>query len=208
MKRFLMAVDGFYPDPDRVRARALEAEYVEPPDLVGWRTQPHHPPGVRRRIERLLRARVTRWPDDPEDLRLGNGSFFYGLSGGPRAETPGVHFDTPAEFVTMVVYLTPGAGLDTGTSLWRHRPTGLTARPTPADARRLGRSVPDLIKLLEGDGTTPRRWDEIDRVGNVYNRAVFYHSRLLHSATRHFGADLRRGRLYQTFRFGVDWRAG
>ncbi|HEV3468604.1 MAG TPA: DUF6445 family protein [Pyrinomonadaceae bacterium] len=206
MRRFLLAVDDFYPDPDRVRAEALRAEYFEPDDLVGWRTKPYRPPGVRARIEKLLRARVTLWPDDTEDILTGNGCFFIGLSRGSRAETPGVHFDNPAIPVTAVVYLTPGAALDTGTSLWRHGPTGLTAKPTPADARRLGASVADLCDLINHDGTNPRKWDEIDRVGNVYNRAVFYHSRLLHSATRHFGTNLRNGRIYQTFGFAADLR--
>jgi Family of unknown function (DUF6445) len=200
-----MAVDGFYPDPDRVRARALGLDYEKPEELVGWRTKPFHPSGVRARIERVLRARITGWPDDPEDSHVGNGSFFFGLSSGRLAETPGIHFDAPSRYVTMVVYLTPGAAPDAGTSLWLHRPTGLAAAPTPADARRLGATVDELIGTLETDVTNPRKWTEIARVGNVYNRAVFYRSALLHSATRHFGSNLRNGRLYQTFRFGVAW---
>jgi hypothetical protein len=200
-----MAVEDFYPDPDRVRAEALGLDYEEPETLVGWRTKPFHPRGVRARIERVLRARVTRWPGDPEDNCVGNGSFFFGLSSGRLAETPGVHFDEPARYVTMVIYLTPSAAPDAGTSLWLHRPTGLTAVPTPADARRLGATVDELVNTLEEDSTRPRKWVEVDRVGNVYNRAVFYRSALLHSATRHFGSSLRNGRLYQTFRFGVRW---
>jgi hypothetical protein len=54
-----MAVDGFYPDPDRVRAKALGMEYTEPEHLVGWRTKPFFPHGVKARIEKLLRARIT-----------------------------------------------------------------------------------------------------------------------------------------------------
>lgn len=205
-RRFLLAVDDFYPNPDRVREKALAMTYTEPADYVGWRTRAHHEPGVRGRIERALRLKVTDWPDDFDDINLGNGVFFTGLSRGARAETVGVHYDTPADFVTMVVYLTPGAPPDTGTSLWQHRATGLTARPVAADARRLGVSVAELNRVLERDGQRPHRWRELDRVGNVYNRAVFYLSGMLHSATRHFGGGLRDGRVYQTFRFGVDWR--
>lgn len=201
-----MAVDGFYPNPDRVRAKALEMDYVEPDGLVGWRTKPYFPAGVRERIEKILRARINVWPDDPEDVELSNGTFFFGLSAGRLAETVGVHYDYPAAYVTMVVYLTPGAAHDAGTSLWQHRPTGLTAAPTPADARRLGTTVAELERVLLRDSTSPRRWRELDRVGNLYNRAVFYRSGLLHSATRHFGSSLRNGRVYQTFRFGVDWK--
>jgi hypothetical protein len=206
MRRFLMAVDDFYPAPDLVRARALRMGYEQPEHLVGWRTKPFHPAGIRRRIERALRARTTRWPDDPDGLDISNGSFFFGLSAGRLAERVGVHYDTPSSHVTMVVYLTPGAAPDAGTSLWQHRATGLTARPTPADARRLGTTLERLEAQLLRDSTNLRRWREIDRVGNLYNRAVFYHSGLLHSATRHFGSNLHNGRVYQTFRFGVSWK--
>ena len=63
----------------------------------------------------------------------------------------------------------------------------------------------ELLALLERDSRYRQRWIEIDRVGYRPNRMVAYPSGVLHSATRHHGASLRRGRLYQTFRIGVDW---
>ncbi len=65
-------------------------------------------------------------------------------------------------------------------------------------------TVDELIAMLNSDSKLPEKWKERDRVGNVYNRAVFYHSGMLHSATRHFGSNLRYGRIYQAFRFGVQ----
>ena len=50
-----------------------------------------------------------------------------------------------------------------------------------------------------------RRWIETDRIGYQCNRMVAYPSGCLHSATRHFGGGNDHGRLYQTFRVGVDW---
>lgn len=207
-KRFLMALDNFYPNPDRVRERALAMTYIEPEEYVGWRTRAYHERGVRERIERALRLPITEWPDNFDDIALGNGVFFFGFSSGARAETVGVHYDTPGHYMTMVIYLTPGAPYDTGTSLWQHRRTGLVAEPTPAVARSLGTTPEALDKLITRDSRNPKKWREIDRVGNVYNRAVFYHSGMLHSATRHFGGNLESGRIYQTFRFGVDWAGG
>lgn len=200
-----MAVDDFYPDPDIVRRKALEMPYTHPEEYVGWRTRAFHTDGIKERIEQSLRLRLTSWEGNVDEINLGNGVFFTGFASGPKAETVGIHYDTPADFVTMVVYLTPNAPFDTGTSLWQHRATGLTAKPTPADAGRLKMTLEELEELLLRDGQQPRKWLEIDRVGNVYNRAVFYYSGMLHSATRHFGSNLRNGRIYQTFRFGVDW---
>ncbi|MGB7923392.1 MAG: DUF6445 family protein [Pyrinomonadaceae bacterium] len=208
VKRFIQVVDDFYPDPDRIRQSASEMPYSEPETLVGWRTQAYQPRGVRRLIERKFRVGIKYWENDRTAIEICNGVFFSAFSGGRRAETVGVHFDNPPDWVMLLVYLTPGALYDTGTSLWQHRATGLIAKPTRRDAERLGTSVEELRALLARDGKTPRRWIEIDRVGNVYNRAVMFPGGMLHSATKHFGSNRSNGRLYQSFHFPVDMACG
>lgn len=205
-KPFLLVVDNFYTNPDCVRAEALKRPYQLPENYSGWRTRPYHQQDIKTHIEGRLRLPITNWPDDLDDIALGNGSFFEGFATGEHADPVGVHFDTPAEFVTLVIYLTPGAPNDSGTSFWQHRDTKLVAMPTPTDAHRLGESIDQLIATLKRDSWHPERWIETDRVGNVYNRALFYRSGMTHSATRHFGSNLEDGRIYQTFRFGVDWK--
>jgi hypothetical protein len=202
-ERQLWVIDDFYPDPDRVRERALALEYEEPEAITGFRSRPLHPRGVRGRIERALGRRVTDW-EHARDPEGANGVFFLAFADGDRAETPGVHWDEPTSFATMLVYLTPDPPPDSGTSLWRHRETGLTDRPTVADARRLGVPVAELEGWIERDAWTPGAWEEIDRIGNRYNRAVCYPAHRLHSATRHFGRTLADGRIYQSFHFGLS----
>jgi hypothetical protein len=63
----------------------------------------------------------------------------------------------------------------------------------------------DLRIQLEHESKDRSKWIEIDRVGNKFNRMVAYPSGAFHSATRHFGSALGTGRIYQTFRIGVDW---
>lgn len=203
----MLVVDNFYANPDSVRAEALKRPYEQPENYSGWRTRPYHQRDIKARIERTLRMRITCWPDDLDDIELGNGAFFQGFSTGEHADPVAVHFDTPADFVTLVIYLTPGAPYDSGTSLWRHRDTKLAGIPTPADAQRLGTTIDELKATLTRDSRRPEKWSEKDRVGNVYNRALFYRSGMMHSATRHFGSNLDDGRIYQTFRFAVDWKA-
>ncbi len=207
-RRFVLAVDDFYRDPDAVRRQALGLEFSEPDEYTGWRTRPLFPRGVRSRVESVLRLPITRFSesDDRQNYLRGHGVFYFGLSKGPRAEAPGVHFDSPLDWVTMIVYLTPDAPHDAGTSLWQHRATGLASAPARRDAARFGKPVGELNAMLLRDGHDKSKWNELDRLGNVYNRAVFYRSGILHSATRHFGSSPATGRLYQTFRFAVDWR--
>ncbi|HYY55947.1 MAG TPA: DUF6445 family protein [Pyrinomonadaceae bacterium] len=204
IKRFIQVVDDFYPRPDKVRQKALEMSYEEPEDYVGWRTKAYQPAGIKELIERKFRLRIKYWEDDLEAIEACNGVFFSAFSKGTRAETVGIHFDTPASWVMLLIYLTPGAPCEAGTSLWQHRRTGLIARPAKRDAERLGISVEKLHEIIERDGRTRSRWTETDRVGNVYNRAVIFPSGLLHSASGHFGSNRFNGRLYQSFHFSLD----
>ena len=202
-QRFIRVVDDFYAHPAAVYRRARTAAYYEPANATGFRREgAFHERGVRVRLQRLLGLRIVRWDTDPAD---GNGIFYLGLAHGRQREVPAVHFDHPSDDVTAVVYLSPGPPADCGTSHWMHRATGLADAPTAADARRLGRPVDELRRVLERDAGRRERWIEIDRIGYRPNRLVAYPSGVLHSATRHFGGNTADGRLYQTFRVGVDW---
>jgi hypothetical protein len=202
-RRFICVADDFYPDPAAIYHAARAARYHEPDDSTGFRSeQVFHAAGIKARLERLLGVRITRWDTDPAE---GNGVFYMSLASGRRRETPGVHADCPHDDITAVVYLTPGLPEDCGTSHWKHRATGLTDAPVAADARRLGRPLAELRQVIERDAWRRERWIEIDRIGYRPNRLVAYPSGVLHSATRHHGGSVAHGRLYQTFRVGVDW---
>jgi hypothetical protein len=204
MKKFLVAVDNFYSDPDAVRRRALSMPYSHPESVVGWRTRCYQPRGIKERIERTFSVRITHWETDLDKIEACNGVFFQAYNRGDHAETVGIHYDTPLAWVMFLIYMTPDAPYDAGTSLWQHRRTGLASRPSPRDAKRLGIALGELEDLLQHDAHTPSRWIEIDRVGNVFNRAVMFPGGFYHSATRHFGSSFRNGRIYQSFHFPVE----
>ena len=201
-------VDDFYPSPHHVRARALEMRHRQVPPYSGWRTRAYHPHGIRPRIERAFGLCIGDWSTDTDDLVLGNGSFFRGFERGRFADPVAVHADSPIDAMTLVVYLAPDPPPGSGTSFFEHRATALQAAPTAADARRFGMTVAKLQALLVRDAQRPERWIERGRVENRYNRAVLFRSGALHSATRHFGSSARDGRIYQTFRFGIDGVSG
>ena len=202
MKSSVQIVERFYADPDNVRARALAMKYSEPENVTGWRTQVWQLRGIKRLIERAFRVKITYW-DDSKEIEGGNGVFFTAFSKGRHAERVKVHFDEPPDWMSLLVYLTPDAPGDCGTSFWQHRETGLTAKPTRRDALRLGLDFAELKEMIERDGWNRKAWFEIDRAGNVYNRAVMFPAGLFHSATHHFGQNLSDGRLYQSFHFPI-----
>jgi hypothetical protein len=201
--RFLLVKDDFYDDPLKVYKEALNAEYHEPKNWTGFRSRNvYHEKGVKQKLEKIIGIKISRWDTDPADE---NGVFYFGYSKGKLKEVPGVHSDWPHEDITVVVYLTPDLPLNCGTSLWRHKKTGLIDPPAAEDGRRLKMKVNDIRELFERDSKQRSKWEEIDRVGYRFNRLVAYPSGALHSATRHFGSSIDNVRLYQTFRIGVDW---
>jgi hypothetical protein len=202
MKRLVQIADCFYAKPDQVRKKALAMEYSEPEYVTGWRSQVWQPRTIRNQIETAFRVQIEYW-DDSTSIEGGNGVFFTAFSQGEQSERVKVHFDEPPGWMSLLVYLTPDAPADCGTSFWQHRETGLTAKPRKRDALRLGLNFEELKQTIERDGWNRRLWIEIDRIGNVYNRAVMFPAGLFHSATRHFGHDLSDGRLYQSFHFPI-----
>ena len=201
--RFLLVKDNFYLNPSNVLDVALNAEYYEPEHVTGFRSKlVYHEKGVKQKLEKILGIKITRWDTDPLEEY---GVFYQGFSKGKRKEVPGVHSDEPYNDITVLIYLTPGLPFECGTSLWQHKQTGLINPATAQDARRLKMKLTDVRTQLETDSKDRSKWIEIDRVGNIFNRMVAYPSGALHSATNHFGGDLKNGRIYQTFRIGVDW---
>ncbi|MCC6369616.1 MAG: hypothetical protein IT236_01285 [Bacteroidia bacterium] len=204
-KRFLLVKDNFYNQPETVYKAAMQAEYYEPEHATGFRSKEvYHEQGVKQKLEKILGIKITRWDTDPLEE---NGVFYQGFADGNRKEVPGVHSDEPYNDMTIVVYLTPNLPFDCGTSLWQHKQSGLFDPAMPADARRLKMKLSDLRQQLEKESMQREKWNEVDRVGYRFNRMVAYPSGVFHSATRHYGQDNTNGRLYQTFRVGVDWNS-
>jgi hypothetical protein len=202
--RFLIIKDNFYANPQSVYQSALQSKFYEPEGYTGiLSTAVYHEKGVKSKLERILGIKITRWDTDPGEE---NGIFYQALADGKKKEVPGVHSDEPFNDITVVIYLTPGIPFHCGTSLWMHKKTGLTDAPTYAAARRLNMKYSALVDLLEKDAWNRSKWIEIDRAGYRPNRMVAYPSGALHSATNHYGGQLENGRIYQTFRIGVDWK--
>ena len=202
--RFMIVKDDFYDDVNTVIETAHAFKYSTFDEYTGYHSLTvYHPRGIVGKLERLLGVPITRWDKDPSE---GNGVFYLGLSRGRNSETPGIHWDDPEDDVTVLIYLTQGLADAFGTSMWRHKKTGLTGAPTRSDCHRIGKPIGKVRDLLEADSTNRAKWIETDRIGYRFNRMVAYPSGMLHSASRHYGSTLSDGRLYQTYRIAVNWK--
>ena len=47
------------------------------------------------------------------------------------------------------------------------------------------------------------KWEEIDRIGNKFNRLAIWDARLIHAASQYFGQNVYDSRLFHMFFFDV-----
>jgi hypothetical protein len=102
------------------------------------------------------------------------------------------HTDSPNSYAA-IVYLTPDAPIDTGTSFYRHRETGVTESQSEIDT------------INKEDFFDPTMWEETDRIANYYNRCVIFDASRYHCASRYFGepSNFDKGRIFQVFFFDL-----
>ena len=175
----LIVVDNFYDNPDEIRNLALNMEYNISGNYPGARTKPYYIDGIKNKLEYYTNNKITYWPD------TYNGSFQYTT----KNDKSWIHRDK-TEW-SVVVYLTPNAPLNAGTKMFKHKETGLTSS--------LGNE--DNEKILNMDSYDHDKWDVVDKIGNVYNRAIFFKGLKTHMSDEYFGDNLENGRLFQTFFF-------
>lgn len=178
-------VDDFLDDPDAVRRVALAQRFVKM-HSAGLRTVESflHLAPYKQAFERLLGCTVTNFDDN-----VANGRFQLCTA------ADAIPYHSDSQSYAGVLFLTPGAPLDAGVSLFRSRRSGMRGRC--AD--------PELMARTFGRGAELDRsaWEEVDRVANLYNRLVLFKGHLAHGATAYFGTGLEDGRLFQNFFFDV-----
>lgn len=180
----IIVVDDFLDDPDAVRRLALRQPFVKM-HSAGVRTEQQflHIAPFRERFEELLGRTLLDWDNN------ANGRFQCCLA----ADAIPYHSDSQSR--AGVLFLTPDAPIEAGLSFFRGRQGGQRRRVN--DAR--------LMELTFGGGAEfdRDRWEEVDRVGNVYNRLVLFDALFAHGASAYFGTSLEDGRLFQNFFFDL-----
>ena len=190
----LAVVDDFYKDPDAIRELALGFEYFPSGNHKGKRTQVRMIlDGTKEAIEEIMGRRITGW-------NYGyNGVFQY-----CTAEDPLV-YHCDSQTYAAVVFLTPDAPPETGTSFFRSRKNGVWRAPTPEDEARTGKDGNTLLyEMFEGNFYDKTRWDLVDKIGNRYNRLAIWDAQLVHAASEYFGKDINDGRLFHMFFFDCE----
>lgn len=204
MKRSIIIVDDFHPNPDEVRHTALTAEYPQPEDSYTYpgrnSHQNYYSPELHQAFETLLNRKLTPAPN--------NGYFRISLEKDSFKQD--VHVDPNWEFGAVCYLNTPEQCIEEGgTSFWKHNKTGMEYCPrTPEMAKLWGypHEKEAWWTTVYGEGLDRSKWTRYLLSPMKYNRMVVFRSDLWHSHSYNFGDCFENGRLVQLFFFNpTDW---
>lgn len=182
----IFIVDNFYQNPDAVREFALEQEYFDDPGYIGRRTrQQFFFPGLKEAFEEIMNHKITKWEEHGM-----NGRFQHNWAGEPLV----YHCD--AQAWAGIIYLTPDAPPECGTTTWRHKKTKIHHNTQINWAAGQGSEVFNGRTFVD---KTP--YEPVDVCGNIYNRLVIFSGGCIHSASEYFGDCLENCRLWHMFFF-------
>jgi tetratricopeptide (TPR) repeat protein len=186
-RKKLFVVDNFYDNPEMVRKFAMRQSFNG--DLrfyKGKRTaERFSTPQIKQKFEQIIGEPILKW-DTPEPIFGGsmNGVFQYCTP----EDALVYHYDS--QKWAAMIFLTPDAPLQTGTSFYKHKKTGIMIAEED-----------DSDEVFSGGFYDSTKFELIDTIGNVFNRCVIFDARQIHAASEYFGKTIEDSRLFQIFFF-------
>jgi hypothetical protein len=193
-------IENFYKEPDKIRKFALSqkfetllerknAQFVYPgartKDLVDLDKHLHN---------EIVNKFVSLFHNSEYDImRWAFSTNFQSVS---AEYGDGVIHTDHDTILAAVLYLSPNAPLDSGTSLFKPNATFDEKKYKKALAENDDRFRAGEIKM---DTSYHSMFDEIVRINNVYNTLIVYEGRHYHAANKFFGDNLENSRLSQVF---------
>tara|TARA_B110000879_G_scaffold95312_1_gene130204 strand:+ start:17 stop:703 length:687 start_codon:yes stop_codon:yes gene_type:complete len=193
-------LENFYEDPDAVRAFALSQKYKFRHQITGAE---YVFPGCRSKdlstINKPLFEKVSKkiislfHNEEYEHMQWAIATSFQSV---PAEYGQGViHTDHNTVFAA-VLYLTPDAPLEAGTSLFK--PNAKYNEEAYKRCLKENDKRFDQGKIIM-DTSYHEMFDEVVRINNVYNTLILYEGGHHHAANQFFGKTLKDSRLAQVF---------
>ncbi len=185
----LWVIDNFYDNPDAIREFALIQNYEFSDYHRGRRTDHQFEiPGTKEAFESIMGMKITAWMET------------HGMCGRFQYCTceDALVYHADSQKWAGVVYLTPDAPYESGTSLLAHKKTGIRHCDHPDIMNVWAEAAPTGVHL----DATP--WEEIDKIANVYNRLVIWDGHCPHAASKYFGFTKETSRLFHLFFFDTE----
>lgn len=193
-------IENFYEDPDAIREFALKQEYT----FCHERENVEYVyPGCRTKdlfdLDSTLQAKICKklvsvfHNSEYDIMRWAISTNFQSVT--EEYEEGVIHTDHNT-ILAGVLYLSPNAPLDAGTSLYRKSPAFDEKKYKAALALNDSEFREGKIVM---NTKHHEMFEEIVRVNNVYNTLIIYEGRHYHSANKFYGSTLANSRLTQVF---------
>lgn len=193
-------IDNFYENPDAIRKFALTQKYKfrHEEGNIGYVY-----PGCRTKDlyeldkslqEKVLKKLISVFHISEHDrMQWAVSSSFQIVS--EQYQHGVIHTDNNTIFAG-VLYLTPNAPLDSGTSIFRKNATFTQEKYKRATEQN---DVKFKAGELAMDTSFHSMFDEVVRINNVYNTLILFEGDVFHAANNFFGTTLQDSRLAQVF---------
>jgi hypothetical protein len=193
----LIVIDNFYNNAIETRNYILTQEFKVRGNYPGQRTRSFASSYLKDIIQEYILpfgGKITEFPMPDEsnknDNNIYNGAFQFTTS----RDRSWIHVDGFNNWAG-VLYMTPDAPISSGTGFYKYR-DGTTYE---TDLKIMGNK--EEIDSFCQDMT---RWDQVDKVGNIFNRLVLFNSKRYHMSLDYFGNSKENGRLFQVFFFSTE----
>ena len=193
----LIIIDNFYNNAMETRNFVLTQEFKVRGNYPGQRTRSF----ANNELKDIIQEYITPFggkiiefpmPDETnkDDNNIYNGAFQYTTC----RDRSWIHVDGFNNWAG-VLYMTPDAPVSAGTGFYKYK-DGTTYE---SDMKILDNKAE--IDAFCQDMT---RWEQVDKVGNLFNSLILFNSKRFHMSLDYFGNSKGNGRLFQVFFFSTE----
>jgi hypothetical protein len=193
----LIIIDNFYNNAMETRDYILTQEFKVRGNYPGQRTHSFANSHLKDIIQDYITpfgGKIIEFPMPDEtnvdDNNIYNGAFQYTTS----RDRSWIHVDGFNNWAG-VLYMTPDAPVSAGTGFYRYK-DGTTYE---ADLK-----IMDNKEEIDAFCQDMTKWEQVDKVGNLFNRLVLFNSKRYHMSLDYFGNSKENGRLFQVFFFSTE----
>ena len=193
----LIIIDNFYNNAMETRDYILTQEFKVRGNYPGQRTHSFANSHLKDIIQDYITpfgGKIIEFPmpdeTNKDDNNIYNGAFQYTTS----RDRSWIHVDGFNNWAG-VLYMTPDAPVSAGTGFYRYK-DGTTYE---ADLK-----IMDNKAEIDAFCQDLTRWEQVDKVGNLFNRLVLFNSKRYHMSLDYFGNSKENGRLFQVFFFSTE----
>jgi hypothetical protein len=193
----LIVIDNFYKNALETRDYILTQDFKVRGNYPGQRTRSFANQGLKDIIQEYVLpfgGKITVFPmpneSNENDNDIYNGAFQYTVS----RDRSWVHVDGFNNWAG-VLYMTPDAPISSGTGFYKYK-----------DGTTYETDIKIMNNKTEIDNFCQdmTKWEQVDKVGNIFNRLILFNSKRYHMSLDYFGDSKYNSRLFQVFFFSTE----